>query len=317
VNKKQKILLTSIILFTIIGAAAVAFSANTPKSDRLSIVATFYPLAFLSQEIGGDQVQVTQLITSNTEIHSWEPSATHIVAADDADIIVYNGAGLDHWMEDDVLPTLSSAKTRIVVDSTLGLNLLTGENHEHESETEEHEHGLYDPHTWVSPHMAKQQAEKIYAALVQVDPEHESYYTQRWLNLKDILEELDSDYLAGLSTAQKDEIFVSHEAFGYLAHQYGFEQHGVIGLSADEQPSAATIANLVSEMDENQTYVVFVDPVYSSEYVQTIKSEVQAQTGQNVTILELYLILGPTDNMDLLQQMQLNLTNLKSGLEAT
>ena len=307
-NKKQKILLTSIILITIIGAAAVAFSTSTSKSDKLRIVATFYPLAFLSQEIGGDQVQVTQLIPSNTEIHSWEPSAAHIVAADDADIIVYNGAALDQWMEDDVLPTLSSAKTRIVVDSTLGLNLLSGE---------EHEHGLYDPHTWVSPHMAKMQAEKIYDAIVQVDPEHESYYTQRWLSLRSSLEELDSDYLAGLSTAQKDEIFVSHEAFGYLAHQYGFEQHGVIGLSADEQPSASTIANLVSEMEEHQTYVVFVDPVYSSEYTQTIKSEVQAQTGQNVTILELYLILGPTDNMDLLQQMQVNLTNLKIGLEAT
>jgi zinc transport system substrate-binding protein len=317
-NQKQKLLLASIILITIIGVGAVAFFTSTPKPEKLSVVTTIYPLAFLSQEIGGDQIQVTQLVPSNTEIHGWEPSASHIIAAEDADIIIYNGAGLDHWMEDDVLPALSNTETRTVIESTLGLELLTGEEHEHESEAgdEEHEHGRYDPHTWVSPYMAKLQAEKIYAALVQLDPEHESYYTLRWLDLEGRLEQLDSEYSTGLSTAGKEAIFVSHEAFGYLAHRYGFEQHGVIGLSADEQPTATTIANLIEEMREHETYVVYVDPVYSREYAQTIQSEVQAQTGQVVTVLKLYLMLGPTDEMDLLEQMQGNLANLKSGLEA-
>lgn len=318
-NRKQKILIATILTTLTISLVAITFLASAPKSDKLSIVATFYPLAFLSEEIGGDQVQVTQLVPDNTEIHSWEPSASHIVATEDADIIVYNGAGADHWMEDDVLPTLSNTKTRTVVESTLGLELLTGGEHEHEHESgsEEHEHELYDPHTWVSPYMAKLQAEKIYDALVQVDPEHESYYTQRWLGLEGRLAQLDSDYSTGLSNASKDAIFVSHEAFGYLAHRYGFEQHGVIGLSADEQPTASTIANLIEEMREHETYIVYVDPVYSSEYAQTIKSEVQAQTGQTVTILKLYLMLGPTDEMELLEQMQVNLANLKIVLEAT
>jgi len=317
-NKKQKILLTCIILVAVIATGIVALTANTPSSSsKLTVVATFYPLAYLSQEIGGDQIQVTQLIPNNTEIHSWEPSASSIIAAEDADIIIYNGAGADHWMEDDVLPALSNSKTRTVVESTDGLELIANQEHEHEAGEEEHEPGLYDPHTWISPYMAKLQAEKIYTALVQVDPEHESYYTQRWLNLEDRLNQLDNEYLTGLSNAPKDTIFVSHEAFGYLAYRYEFEQNGVIGLSADEQPSTATIATLVNEMEEHQTYVVYVDPVYSREYAQTIQSEVEAQTGHSVTILELYLMLGPTDNMDLLQQMQTNLANLKIGLEVT
>lgn len=319
-NKKQKIFLASIILIATIAIGATAFSASSPKSDKISIVVTFYPLSYLSQEIGGDYIEVTQLVPSNTEIHSWEPSASHIVAAENADIIVYNGAGLDHWMEDDVLTALSSTKTRAIVDSTLGLDLLSGEDedeHEHETDAEEHEHGLYDPHTWVSPYMAKLQAEKIYNTLVQVDPENENYYTQRWQTLEAKLEQLDNDYSMGLANKGKKIIFVSHEAFGYLAHRYGFEQHGVIGLSADEQPSAATIAGLIAEMTEHQTFVIYVDPVYSTKYAQTIKSEVQAQTGQNVNILELHLMLGPTDTADLLQQMETNLANLKIGLEAT
>jgi hypothetical protein len=69
-------------------------------------------------------------------------------------------------------------------------------------------------------------------------------------------------------------------------------------------------------MQEHETFVVYVDPVYSSEYAQTIKSEIQTRTGHVVTILELYLMLGPIDGKDLLTQMQFNLANLKTGLDA-
>jgi zinc transport system substrate-binding protein len=310
-NRKQKILLASITLI-IIAVAAIALTTSTPKTDKLTLVATFYPLAYLSQEIGGDYIAVTQLVPSNTEIHSWEPSASHIVTIENANMIVYNGAGADHWMEDDILPALSASKERIVVDTTAGLDLIANQDHD-----EDEEHGAYDPHTWISPYMAKLQAEKIYNTIVQADPAHQDYYTQRWQTLEAKLTQLDTEYTEGLANGNKTMIFVTHEAFGYLASRYGFEQHGVIGLSADEQPSAATIATLVEEMEEHQTYVVYVDPVYSTEYAQTIKTEVEAQTGHAVTILNMYLILGPQTDMDLLQQMQTNLANLKVGLEAT
>jgi len=321
-NQKQKTLLivTALTIIVLIVATSVFF-APTPTTNKLQVVVTFYPLTFLSQEIGGEHVQVTQLVPNNTEIHSWEPSASHISSAEKADIIIYNGAGLDHWMETEILPALSNTKNRTAIDTTQGLALLSGESHEHDEEANEseeaHEHGLYDPHTWVSPYMAKLQAEKIYTAFIQKDPAHESYYTQRWLSLKEHLEQLDGNYTAGLSTKQKNTIFVSHEAFSYLAYRYGFEQHGVIGLSADEQPSPTAIADIVDLMIEHETFVVYVDPVYSEEYAQTLKNELQAQTGHDVTILKLYLMLGPIDGKDYFQQQLFNLDSLKLGLEAS
>ncbi len=311
-NNKQKIFTASIAVILIISVGVVALTTSTPKSNKLNLVATIYPLAYVSQEIGGDYVQVTQLVPSNTEIHSWEPSASNIVATEDAEIIVYNGGGADQWMENDILNSLTQNTERIVIDSTQGLTLVANQDHDAGEE-----HGNYDPHTWVSPYMLKLQSEKIYSALVQADPAHQDYYTQRWQTLEGKLTQLDTEYNEGLAQVNKTSIFVSHEAFGYLASSYGFEQHGVIGLSADEQPSTNTIAKLVSEMESHQIYVVYVDPVYSNEYAQTIKNEVEAQTGHNVTVLELYLMLGPTGDMDLLAQMQTNLTNLKVGLEAT
>lgn len=316
-KRNQKIFLAALILTAVIVTSVIAYSTTAPKSsDKLKVVTTFYPLTYLAQQIGGDQIEVTQLMPNNTEVHSWEPSASHIMAAEDADVIFYNGAGADHWMQNDILPALSSSHNRTVVETTNGLTLIANQESEHENEAQEHDHGAYDPHTWVSPFIAKLQAEKIYNTLVAVDPSHEGYYTQRWQTLKEQLEELDAAYSTGLSSKAKNVIFVSHEAFGYLAYRYGFTQHGVIGLSADEQPSAATIAGIVEEMKEHQVYVLYVDPVYSSEYIQTIKTEVQTQTGHNVTVLKLYLMLGPADGMDYLAEMQSNLSNLKAGLGA-
>ncbi|MGD6805588.1 MAG: metal ABC transporter substrate-binding protein [Candidatus Bathyarchaeia archaeon] len=311
-NSKQKILIATIVLIGIVAIAAVALTSFTPKTDKLTIVATFYPLAYMSEKIGGDYVSVTQLVPDNTEIHSWEPSASDIVATDDARIIVYNGGGADNWMKNDILPSLSTSEDRIVVEATQDLTLIANQDND-----EGEEHGQYDPHTWISPYMAKQEGEKIYNALIQADPANKDYYTQNWQTLKNELTEIDAEYSQSLQNARVSEIFVSHEAYGYLADRYGFQQHGVIGLSADEQPNAATIATLVDEMKQHSIYVVYVDPVYSTAYAETIKSEVEEQTGHSVTILKLYLMLGPQGDLDYLQQMQTNIANLKVGLDAT
>ena len=312
-NRKQKtLIITTILIIALLITATSAFFSTKQQTSKLQVAASFYPLAFFSQEIGGEQVQVTQLAPSNTEIHTWEPSASDITAAEDADVIVYNGAGIDQWMQNELLPALSNAKTRLTVDTTSGLPLLLTSETSGENET-----GPNDPHTWVSPYMAKLQAEKIYNALVQRDPTHESYYTYNWQNLKNTLEQIDNNYTAALATKQKNTIFVSHAAYGYLAYRYNFEQQGVIGLSADEQPSAATIANILNLMEQHQTYVVYVDPIYSQNYAQTLKTELETQTGHPVTILNLYLMLGPTDGNNYLDQQTLNLQNLKTGLEAS
>lgn len=312
-NHKQKLLIISVVL-TIIILLVVASTFYTPTqtTDKLQVVATFYPLAFFTQEIGGEHVQVTQLVPSNTEIHNWEPSPQDITTTENADIIIYNGAGLDHWIQDEILPALTNTKTQTTIDTTAHLPLLqTTEEHE-----DEHDHGDYDPHTWISPYMAKMQVDKIYEALVQQDPTHETYYTGRWETLKTSLEQIDADYTATLADKQKNIIFVSHEAYGYLANRYNFTQHGVIGLSADQQPSATAIANIINLMVQHETYVVYVDPVYSEEYAQTLKNELEIQTAQSVTILKLYLATGPVDGNNYLQQQLLNLENLKVGLEA-
>ena len=313
-NKRQKffvIATITIVLTAMVAAAYYSILQKEMDGGKLKVVASFYPLAFFAQEIGGEEVTVRQLIPDNTEVHTWQPSFADILAVDEADVIIYNGASLDHWFEDDILSIVDSSD-KIIVETTKGVKLLETEP-EHADEHEE----LDDPHTWISPFLAKQQAQNIYEALIQKDPNHEDYYSERWQKLKMRFEELDNNYLAGLSTKNKKEIFVAHSAFGYLADRYGFKQYGVIGISADEQPSASVYAGLVEMMIEHETYVVYVDPVYTDESAQTLKNELERLSGQDAQILRLYFMLGTIDGLDYFGQQEKNLENLKTGLEAS
>ena len=272
-NERQKVFVaatTAIVSILIISATFYPLLQEVTEVDKLKVVATIYPLAFFAQEIGGEEVSVRQLIPDNLEVHSWQPAISDILAVDEADVLIYNGANLDHWFEDDILSVIDSSD-KIIVETTEGIALL-----ETESENDNHEHeGSDDPHTWISLFIAKQQAQKIYEALIQKDPTHADYYAEHWQNLEARFEELDNNYMNELATKQKEEIFVSHSAFGYLSNRYGFEQHGVIGISADEQPSASVYADLVEMMIEHETYVVYVDPVYPDESAQTLKNALE------------------------------------------
>jgi zinc transport system substrate-binding protein len=159
-----------------------------------------------------------------------------------------------------------------------------------------------------------QQAEKIYDAIIEVDSANENYYSERWADLKERFNDLDNQYMSVLANKTKDEIFTTHAAFSYLADRYGFEQHGVIGISADEQPSTSTIAELVELMVEQNSFTIYIDPVYADDYAQTLKRELESETDSDVKILKLYFMLGPMDGLDYFEQMETNLDNLKTGL---
>ena len=292
----------------VIGAAYVA-RPQPHKGGKLIVVATLYPIYYLAEWIGGDMVEVHSLIQPGIEVHSWQPSVKDIVACSDADIIIYNGAGLDDWLHEEVIP-LIDAEGKLIIDTTENVTLWRNIE-----KKEIEEHGLYDPHTWLSPYEARQQAETIYRAFIERDPNNVDYYTTRWMALSNELKTLDESYKTKLQSKVRDAIFATHDAFGYIARRYGFKQQGIVGVSADEQPSTQTIAQIVDTMQQTGTFVFYIEPGYSDIYVQTVKTELQIRTGKTIQILELYHLNGPIDGLDYIQQMEKNLVNLQKGLE--
>ena len=320
INKKQ-LIYTGICLIIVISliSSELLFSKIDEKEDKnkLEIVTTFYPLTFFTKEIGGDNIKVKTLMPFNTEPHVWQSKPSDIISVDKADIIIYNGADLDHWFEEDILPSIDK-KNKIIIESTSGIDLKKIENVVNENhEPEHHEHSDIDPHTWISPFIAKQQAEKIYFALIEKDPINSNFYLQNWNKLIIRFEEMDKDFSEGLINKTKNTIFVTHSAFGYLAQRYDFEQIGVIGLSTEEQPSISKLTEIVDLMKEYETYVIYIDPIYTDNYATVLKNELEKETNKDVKVLKLYLMLGPVDNLDYFQMMEKNLENLQIGLHST
>lgn len=303
-----------LVAVTLLGIVALAIGGayiarpRPQRGDKLIVVATFYPIAYMAEQIGGDRIEVQSLIQPGIEVHSWQPSAGDLVACSDADVIVYNGAGLDNWLQDDVFPAIPT-EGKLIVDTTQNVTLWRNVE-----QSEIQEHGVYDTHTWVSPYEARQQAEAVYRALVRRDPVNADYYSERWNGISSRLTDLDSSYRTQLQNTSRDTIFVTHDSFGYLARRYGFQQQAIIGLSADQQPSTQTIASIVDLMIHTDTYIFYLEPGYSDAYLQTVKTELQARTGRDVTVLKLYHMNGPLEGLDYLQQMERNLVNLAEGL---
>jgi len=299
----KKLLLVSILLLLIVGtvlAYSTTFSSNPIKSEKIKVVATFYPLAYLAEKIGGERVSVYTLIPYNVEVHNWQPSPSDIMTIENSDIIILNGAGLDWWFESEILP-LINISGKIIVNTTEGLPLILHNNQ-------------YDPHTWLSPYMAKLQAEKILSALIKKDPLGEKYYKERFKEIESKLNEIDEKYLIELKNKKRDIIIVSHEAFGYLAERYGFKQIGIIGISAEEEPNPRLILEIIELMKKYNLTTLYFDPIYSDKYVKMIKNELENKLGINVNVLKIYLCLGPIDNKDYFEQLEENLESLKKGL---
>ncbi len=307
------------------GALAAAYLAAPARDDsgKMRVVATFYPLFYFASEIGGERARVESLIPFNSEPHSWEPSPGGIVTVDSSRVFIYNGAGLEPWVED-LLGALRNRGSLVVVDASEGLNLSTefapderGGESERGGGGAGHDHTGVDPHVWLDPLLAAQQVERILVGFVEADPAGEAYYSARAEGLRSRLLALHAEFEGGLRNRTKSVIVTTHEGFGHLARRYNFTAEAVLGLSPDEQPSATQIARVAEIVRQNDLSVVYGEPVYDDQYIRTVAAEVSRQTGREIRVLILDGIhgrAGPHAEMDYFEIMRENLRALREGL---
>lgn len=270
-------------IFVLIIAVALVFSftgcepktENMTGNDGITIYTSFYPMYFLASEIAGDKAEVISLVPAGVEPHDWEPKPKTIAELQGSDMFIYNGVGMETWV-DDILPTLQKSGTR-VVDASKGIELLANDkSNEHEHESEEVNH-KYDPHVWVSPVKYKQQAENIYNELSTLDAANKDYYKANYEKLAKELDKLDSDYRQAAAGFTNKVFVVSHSAFGYLASEYGLTQLAIRGVTPQAEPSPAKLAELVRLCRENNVKYIFFESFVSPKLSKTLADEVGAE----------------------------------------
>jgi zinc transport system substrate-binding protein len=314
------------------GVSPALTETNTPAKPI--VYTSIYPLYDFTHQIGGNKINVRQLVPSNAEPHDWEPTAKDLMELQKADLFIYNGAGMEPWL-DKVSATLKEANSNcFLVDASRGINLLKWAAEEKKTKKEaqetgyeqkamtledkseeEHEHGLYDPHIWLDPVRAKQQAANIKEALVKISPKNKVIFTSNYQHLAAALDELDGQFKAMVKNAGHKEFVVVDPAFAYLADRYHLKQVAVLGFCTEGEPSPGEMQKLVDFVRQRQIKYIFFEEAYSPKVAQTLAQEAKVQT------LTLNAVHGLTakdtkTGKNYLKVMKQNLENLKLALEA-
>ncbi len=305
-------LVAALLTITILLSACTA--QGTPQADgdkniqedKLLVYTSFYPMYDFARQVGGDRIELVNLVQSGGDPHNWEPEPTDIVGLEKADLFIYNGAGMETWV-DKVLASLQN-KDLVVVDTSAGIDLIAADHSHGEEDDHDEEGESIDPHIWLSLRNAKKQAETIMKALTQVDPDNEEYYQENFNRFAAELDKLDAEYTAAMQKVTNKTLVVSHEAFAYLCKDYGLTQMAVEGLTPDSEPDAARMVEIIEFCKQNNVKTIFFEEQASSKVADTISKA----AGVSVSVLTAE---QSKNGDDYLAFMRTNLQNLTEGLQ--
>jgi len=277
-------LIASVAVLVLAGCGA----GSGDESSR-QVVASFYPLEYAAQQVGGTGVDVTNLTPPGAEPHDIELTARDVARIHEADVVLYLDSEFQPAVEDAVGGARGTA-----------IDLLEGVQLRRTSGEEAHA----DPHVWLDPARYAGAVRKIGRAL-------EAEKRAETMNAR--LHRLDRDFREGLAKCERREIVTSHAAFGYLAARYGLRQVPIAGVSPEAEPTPRALESAVRRVRESGATTVFFETLVSPRVAETVARE----TGARTAVLD--PIEGLTkdqaaDGDDYFTIMRRNLAALRSAL---
>ena len=278
--------LIAILILTAAMASGLTACGRTAGDDsgRERVVASFYPLAYAAEQIGGPDVDVENLTPPGAEPHDLEVSPQDVADLRSADLVLLLGRGFQPQLED----AAGDGGNVVRLLDTPGLDVREND----------------DPHVWLDPVRYAKVVARIGRALGR--PTAAGRLEQR-------LRDLDGEYRAGLAHCQRREIVTSHEAFGYLAERYGLEQVAITGLSPESEAEPRKLQEVVDLVRERGVTTIYFETLVSPRIAETVARE----TGAKTAVLD--PIEGLTEDEaargdDYFTLMRQNLSSLETGL---
>ena len=283
-------------------------TADNKAGDKLEVVASFYPLQFATEQIGGVHVAVTSLTRPGAEPHDVELTPRDVASVSKAKLVVYERGlqgAVDKAVEsqggDRGLDVAPAANLNLLFQPTVGAPRVTaGANAS----------GTADPHFWLDPQRYSDVAKVISQRLSSLDPANKADYERNAKAFEDRLATLIEEFTTGLANCQRKDIVTSHAAFGYLAERFGMVQIAINGLSPTQEPRAGELAAVSTYARAHGVTTIYAETLVSPAIAQTVAAEAGA------TMATLDPIEGLTDQSrgkDYFAVMRSNLKTLKAG----
>ncbi|MFD3942482.1 metal ABC transporter substrate-binding protein [Streptomyces sp. NPDC058579] len=317
----------SLGLVTLSACGGASDASDKSADGKLSVVASFYPMQYLAEQIGGDHVAVSTLTAPGVEPHDLELKPKQIGELGEADYILYlkgiqpavdeaiKQAGVKNTVDAASLTTMEDHGTAGGHDHGAedpGHGHEEGHEESHEGHSHESEAGL-DPHIWLDPVKYAEVAKGVGASLEKADPDNAADYKKNTDTLVKKLGDLDTAFKNGLKNTSTKTFITTHSAFGYLAERYGLDQEGITGIDPESEPSPARMKELQEIAAKDKVSTVFFETLASDKTAKTLAKD----TGLKTDVLDpLEGITDKSQGDDYIEVMQSNLTALKKALGA-
>ena len=287
----KRILAAACAAATALALSACSTTASSgggaSKDGTLTVMASFYPLQYLAEKVGGEHVTVTSLTPAGAEPHDLELSPKMVDSLSNADAVVYLAgfqSAVDEAVEQHAPKTVidvSPAAELVEVDSSAN-HPAEEEGHDHEAqsgETEAHDHDMSaDPHFWLDPVRMASAATLVGDKLAEADPANAETYKANAKALNEELTALGDDLVMKTSNCQVTTFVTAHTAFGYLADRTGLTQVGISGLDPESSPSPARLAEIGQIAKDQGVTTIFTEALIDPKVAQTLADDLGLST---------------------------------------
>ncbi|MFH9686900.1 metal ABC transporter substrate-binding protein [Streptomyces sp. NPDC017413] len=324
---------------TALSACSTSDAADGGNGDKLKVTASFYPMQFLAEKIGGEHVAVTSLTKPGVEPHDLELNPRQIGSISESDYVLYlkgiqpavddaiKQSGVKNTVDAATLTTLENHGSEVSGHDhghegeenhadEHGHEEEAPEEHEGHSEGDGHNHGEEggaDPHIWLDPVKYAEVAKGVGKSLEKADPDHAADYRKNTDALVAELGELNTAYETGLKNTSTKTFITTHSAFGYLAERYGLTQQGIAGIDPEAEPSPARIQEIHTIAEKEKATTVFFETLASDRTAKTLAKDTGLKTG---VLDPLEGITDKSQGADYIEVMESNLTALQKALGA-
>ncbi|MCD1144523.1 metal ABC transporter substrate-binding protein [Kocuria sp. LUK] len=318
------------LLLSSCAAPSEETAAGGEDGGTLSVLASFYPLQYVTERVGGEQVRVESMTPAGAEPHDLELSPAAVDRVRTADAVVYL-SGFQPAVDDAVAQAapehaLDAAHAGIEGEAAHAAEEHAAAEEDHSAEAHEasgaeeshagedgadggHGHGAQDPHFWLDPQRLAAVAVEVAHELGEADPDNAALYERNAEELTGELEALDQEFSSGLETCERRTVVVAHEAYGYLTDAYDLEQVSVAGLEPDTEPSPARLAEIGKVVEEEGVTTVFAE----SEVDTGVAEALAAEHGVETAVLD-PVETQADESADYQQVMRANLGALRAAL---
>jgi len=255
--------LAGLALATLLAACADDTSGSSRPDGRLRVVATTGMVADLARAVGGDAVVVEALMGPGVDPHLYKASAGDLQRLRAADLILYNGLGLEGKMGDLFVELKDKGREVAPVTSDLPQDRLL--------EPEELA-GHYDPHVWFDTALWAETPGRVAEALAKRDPARAADYRGRAAAYREALLALDREVRAAVAAIPRERrvLVTSHDAFRYFGRAYDVEVAGLQGISTVDEPGVEDVRRIVELVVSRRVKAIFVETSVSPKAIEAV-----------------------------------------------